>query len=131
VRGNEVLAESLGIHALRYKLTAFIIAAFFAGIAGSLYAHYLRYICPRDFGFVESFDLLVMVVVGGAQTILGPIVGALFVLALPKFFGFEPVYGRVAFGIILIVVMIYMPRGIVGALQKAFLSSRGRADGHP
>jgi len=130
VRGNEVLAESLGVQALRYKLTAFIIAAFLAGIAGSLYAHYLRYICPRDFGFVESFDLLVMVVVGGAQTILGPIVGALFVLALPKFFGFEPVYGRVAFGIILIIVMIYMPRGIVGTLQKALLSSR-RSDGHP
>jgi branched-chain amino acid transport system permease protein len=131
VRDNEVLAECLGIQALRYKLTAFIIGAIFAGLAGSLYAHYLRYICPRDFSFAESFDLLVMVVVGGAQTILGPIVGALFILALPKFFGFEPVYGRVAFGIILIIVMIYMPRGIVGAWQKGFRSSRGGTVGHP
>lgn len=131
VRDNEVLAECLGIRALRYKLTAFIIGAIFAGLAGSLYAHYLRYICPRDFSFAESFDLLVMVVVGGAQTILGPIVGALFILALPKFFGFEPVYGRVAFGIILIIVMIYMPRGIVGTLQRGFRSSRGGTVGHP
>jgi branched-chain amino acid transport system permease protein len=130
VRDNEVLAECLGIRAFRYKLTAFIIAAIFAGFSGSLYAHYLRYICPRDFGFVESFDLLVMVVVGGAQTILGPIIGSLFILALPKFFGFEPVYGRVAFGIILIVIMIYMPRGIVGSLKKGFKSSGGSLHGH-
>jgi branched-chain amino acid transport system permease protein len=129
VRDNEVLAECLGIRALRYKLTAFTIGAIFAGLAGSLYAHYLRYICPRDFSFAESFDLLVMVVVGGAQTILGPIVGALFILALPKFFGFEPVYGRVAFGIILVVVMIYMPRGIVGSFQKGFPSPKGGAHG--
>jgi branched-chain amino acid transport system permease protein len=79
---------------------------------------------------VESFDLLVMVVVGGAQTILGPIIGSLFILALPKFFGFEPVYGRVAFGIILIIVMIYMPRGIVGSLKKGFKSSGGSLHGH-
>jgi branched-chain amino acid transport system permease protein len=131
VRDNEVLAECLGIQALKYKLTGFTIGAIFAGFSGSLYAHYLRYICPRDFSFAESFDLLVMVVVGGAQTILGPIVGAVFILALPKFFGFAPVYGRVVFGIILIIVMIYMPRGIVGTLQKGFKSSRRSADGHP
>ncbi|MBI5605079.1 MAG: branched-chain amino acid ABC transporter permease [Deltaproteobacteria bacterium] len=125
VRNNETLAWSLGINSMRYKLTAFIIAAVFAGLAGSLYAHYLRYICPKDFGLHESFDMLVMVVVGGAQTLLGPIVGALFVLGLPKFFGFEPVYGRVAFGIILIMVMIFMPRGIVGKWQEYFKSSRG------
>ena len=58
VRDNEVLAECLGIQALRYKLTAFTIGAIFAGLAGSLYAHYLRYICPRDFSFAESFDLV-------------------------------------------------------------------------
>jgi branched-chain amino acid transport system permease protein len=130
VRDNEVLAGSLGIHPLRYKLTAFIVGAVFAGWAGSLYAHYLRYICPKDFSFAESFDLLVMVVVGGAQTILGPIIGALFILALPKFFGFEPVYGRVAFGMILIIVMIFMPRGIVAKFMKSFTSSRRRTDAH-
>ena len=123
VRDNETLAWSLGINSTRYKLTAFIIAAVFAGLAGSLYAHYLRYICPKDFGLHDSFDILVMTVVGGAQTLLGPVVGALFVLALPKFFGFEPVFGRVAFGIILIVVMIFMPRGIVGKWQEFFKSS--------
>ncbi|HYB21920.1 MAG TPA: branched-chain amino acid ABC transporter permease [Thermodesulfobacteriota bacterium] len=131
VRDNETLAGSLGIDSMRYKLTAFTVAAVFAGFAGSLYAHYLRYICPKDFGFAESFDLLVMVVVGGAQTILGPIIGAMFILALPKFFGYEPVYGRVAFGIILIVVMIFMPQGIMGKFQKLLESSPGRTDGHP
>jgi len=131
VRDNEVLAECLGVQAMRYKLTAFVIGAFFAGLSGSLYAHYLRYICPKDFSFAESFDVLVMVVVGGAQTILGPIAGTLFILALPKFFGFEPVYGRVAFGVILIIVMIFLPRGIVGTLQKGFRSFRGSAGGHP
>jgi branched-chain amino acid transport system permease protein len=130
VRDNEILAGSLGINSMRYKLTAFTIAAVFAGLAGSLYAHYLRYICPKDFGLSESFDLLVMVVVGGAQTISGPIMGGLFVLSLPKFFGFEPVYGRLAFGIILIIVMIFMPRGIVGKWQEFFSSSKGKVNEH-
>lgn len=130
VRGNETLAGALGINSMRYKLTAFTVAAVFAGWAGSLYAHYLRYICPKDFGLHESFDMLVMVVVGGAQTLLGPIIGALFVLGLPKFFGFEPVYGRVAFGIILIIVMIFMPRGIMGKLQEIGASSKGKSNEH-
>ncbi len=83
VREDETAAEALGIDCAHYKTAAFVIGAFFAGVAGCLYAHYLQYIVPRSFDFMKSIELVLMVVLGGG-TITGAIVAAIGVTLLPE-----------------------------------------------
>ena len=119
IREEETLAESLGINTMKYKVLSFAIGAFFAGIAGSLFAHYIRFLHPASFSWYESDITLVMTVVGGCGTIIGPIIGAGVVQFLFEFLRFiDPGLRMIfAFGAF-IVVVIFEPRGIMGVAKK-------------
>ncbi|WP_255376005.1 branched-chain amino acid ABC transporter permease [Cloacibacillus sp. An23] len=85
VRGNEELAESLGIDTMKNKVFAFTVGGMLAGFAGSFYAHYILFISPVTFTITESINILVMVIFGGMSTMLGPILGAMALTVLPEF----------------------------------------------
>jgi len=107
------LAESLGINIMKYKIVAFVIGSFFAGVAGSFFAHYLRHISPESFTFWLSVYVLIYVVVGGLGSIMGPIIGActlsLFSESFRTFGNYEPI----VFGVALILVVMFLREGVV------------------
>jgi branched-chain amino acid transport system permease protein len=128
LRESQVLADSIGVNARRFKLQAFLVAAFFAGIAGTYYAHYASYISPLVFTVQMSLSVLVFVVVGGMWSFAGPIVGAAALTLIPEFFRATGVYQMLIFGLILVFAILFMPRGIVGFLQtKVFPRIEERA----
>lgn len=118
VRENEGLARSHGINAKTAKLTALGISCFFAGIAGSLYAHYFSFINPEVFGFFVGFEILVMTIIGGMGTIVGPILGASFIELVPELLREYPRLSELVYGIVLLLVVLYIPQGIWGVLRS-------------
>ena len=118
IRENADLAEALGVDILRYKLIAYVMASTIAGVAGGLYASYMGSIEPEIAGGHMSFHLLVMIVIGGARTITGEIVGPLLLWFVPEFLEATQVYRPLFFGFILLVVIIFMPMGIAGKLRS-------------
>ncbi len=126
IREGDLLASSIGIDVPGTKLIAFIVSAFFAGAAGSLYASYFGYISPLVFTFEYSVNVLVYIVVGGFASMAGPIVGAVALTLVPELFRVTGKYQMMAFGLILVGSMLLMPQGIIGAWQK-LVTPRGRA----
>ncbi len=120
IRENDLLATSAGIDVPRCKLVAFIVSAFFAGLAGSVYAAYFGYISPLVFTFEYSVNVLVYIVVGGFGSIAGPITGAVVLTLVPELFRVTGKYQMLAFGLILVFSMLLMPNGIVGAIAGAW-----------
>jgi len=118
IREGDVLASSIGMDVPGSKLIAFIVSAFFAGAAGSLYASYFGYISPLVFTFEYSVNILVFVVVGGFASMAGPIVGAVVLTTVPELFRVTGKYQTMAFGLILVFSMLAMPQGIIGAWQR-------------
>ena len=114
VRDDEIAAEAIGINATRYKVVAFVAGAFFAGIAGGLYAHFVTYINPSQFGFLRSFEIVVMVVVGGMGSIVGVILAAVLLTVLPEALRAIAQYRMVIYSLLLIVIMISRPQGLFG-----------------
>ncbi|MDD4050351.1 MAG: branched-chain amino acid ABC transporter permease [candidate division Zixibacteria bacterium] len=114
VRDDEIAAEAVGVDATRYKIVAFITGAFFAGIAGGLYAHFVTYINPSQFGFLRSFEIVVMVVVGGMGNIAGVILAAAVLTILPEALRAVAQYRMVIYAFLLIVIMISRPQGLFG-----------------
>jgi branched-chain amino acid transport system permease protein len=120
IREDEILAESAGIDAARYKSKAFAISAFFAGLAGSLYAHYSHNITPGTFGFLESFYMVVAVIIGGAGSISGAIFGAIFLRVIQEILRVRapqpwiPNFTTLLFGATLIAAIMFAPSGLVG-----------------
>jgi branched-chain amino acid transport system permease protein len=130
VRENEGLAESVGISVYRYSIIAFVTGAFFAGIAGSLYAHYINFVSPDLFYFSYMTIMLVMVVMGGMGTIIGPVFGAVLFTLLPECLRIAAAFRLVFFGSILIIAILFIPGGLVeiwGHVQKRL----GRHEGKP
>jgi len=117
IRGSEVLAASTGIGVFRYKVFAFAIASIFAGLSGSLYAHYLKYINPEVFTFWQSFNYIVFVIVGGQGTFLGPIVGAILLTYVPEVLRVAEAYYMLFYSIVLIVIIMFVPKGIVPGVR--------------
>lgn len=118
IRDNEDLAEALGVDIFRYKLIAFVTASTVAAVAGGLYASYMGSIEPEIAGGHMSFNLLVMIVVGGARTVTGEIVGPLLLWFLPEFLEAAQVYRPLFYGFILLLVILLMPTGIAGKVRS-------------
>jgi branched-chain amino acid transport system permease protein len=115
IRENELAASVIGIHPARFKLYAFTLGAALAGLGGVLYAHFIRYVTPYDFGFIPSIYVLVMVVLGGLGTVRGPVFGACFLTLLPELFRFVQDYRNLIYGLTLVLLMLYEPRGFLGS----------------
>lgn len=114
VRENEIAAESMGINAFKYKMMAFIIAAFFAGLAGGLYAHYAGYIKPDSFDFNKSIDYLTFVVFGGMGSLSGSVIAATVLTFLPELLRGLGDFRMVIYPLALILLMIFRPEGLLG-----------------
>jgi branched-chain amino acid transport system permease protein len=114
VKYNEIVAQSIGINSTKYKLLAFIIAAFFAGIAGSFYAGYISYISPDTFVYNDSSTILAMVVLGGLGSIPGSVIGVVVLILLPELLRFLSNYRMLIFGILMVFMMIFRPAGFWG-----------------
>jgi branched-chain amino acid transport system permease protein len=117
IREDEIAAESMGINATGYKIAAFSVGAFFAGIGGCLYAHFIAYINPSDFAFSKSIDILNMVVLGGLGSIPGTIIGAALLTTAPEFLGFMSRYRMLVYGAMLVFLMIFRPNGLLGGFS--------------
>jgi branched-chain amino acid transport system permease protein len=118
IREDEVRAETVGIDTIQVKIMNFALGAFFAGIAGSFYAHYVRFISPDTFTLGETFTILTMVVIGGLGTFYGPIVGGVIFTFLPELLRAIAEYRMIIYGLMLSVAIIFMPDGIVGLFQS-------------
>jgi branched-chain amino acid transport system permease protein len=112
VRDNEPLAMAAGIDVLKIRLFAFACSGLLAGLAGACYAHYLTFIDPGLFGFSISESLLVMVVLGAAGSIWGPVAGAVFFTALPEVLRMAPEVKSLLYGSLLLLIVLFMPSGI-------------------
>ncbi len=119
IREDEIAAEAAGIHTTYYKLLAFVLAAFFAGIAGGLYAHHIGVLDPSKFDFNYSVEILIMVVLGGMGSITGSVVAAIVLTLLPELLRGFSEYRMLIYSIILICVMLFKPSGLLG--QHEFL----------
>jgi branched-chain amino acid transport system permease protein len=130
IRENDLAAQCLGVNLFRTRVAALAIGAFFAGIAGGLWAHLITAITPASFSLIMAFNIVVMVVVGGTGSITGAVVAALFFSMLTE--GFRPleqyleVYGigEICMSIILVAILIYRPEGIFGTQEPDFLTVR-------
>jgi len=119
VRNNEVLAGSVGINTFATKLLSFVIASFFAGLAGGLYASLMRSVSPDVASINLMFSWVVYLLLGGAGTLAGPVVGALAISALTESLQFLAEYQLLIFGALLVAAMVYCPRGLVGLAETA------------
>jgi branched-chain amino acid transport system permease protein len=117
---SEAGAESLGVDTFRMKLKIFVWSALYASLAGSLYAYTLNFIAPASFGFMFSIKLVTMVVLGGMASIWGSLLGAGVLTMLPEVLTVFQDFEVVIFGLILIVVMIFLPRGLVRGLMDLY-----------
>ena len=118
VRENEALAEALGLSAFRYCMVAFVLGAALAGAGGSLYAHYVGFVSPDLFSFSYMTIMLMMVIMGGKGTVLGPALGAAIFTFLPELLREAAELRMVIFAVILIVATLYMPRGVIFPLVE-------------
>lgn len=114
IREDQVAAAAMGIDVTRYKVQAFVISAFYAGIAGAFYAHFIGYVSPDSFMIYESFILLAMLALGGQGNILGPIAGAAILVAIPELFRAFSEYRMLLYGLVLILVILIRPQGLFG-----------------
>jgi branched-chain amino acid transport system permease protein len=114
IREDETVADTLGINCTKYKVVAFAIGSMYAGIAGSLYAHYFTYVSPDTFGFMESATILSMVVLGGLGSIKGSIIGAVILSIAPEVLRGLADYRMLIYGLLLVIMMRYMPQGLLG-----------------
>ncbi len=120
LHGSEVASQVMGVDIVRYKVAIFVLSAFFASLMGSVTAHYIGFVTPNIADFFHSIELMTMVVVGGMASIYGSLIGAVLLTALPQALSTFEGWETVAFGIILILCMIFMPNGLVPTLAARF-----------
>ncbi|MFO0830585.1 MAG: branched-chain amino acid ABC transporter permease [Phycisphaerales bacterium] len=118
IREDEIASEAMGVNTTRYKVWAFVISAFFAGVAGGLFAHTLGVgLSPQAAGFQKSFDIIIMVVLGGLGSISGATIAAVVVTLLPEYLRPVAEYRMVIFALSLILMMIFRPQGLLGVRE--------------
>lgn len=126
LRENEPLAESIGVSAYKYGMIAFVTGTALAGVAGSFYAHYVCFISPELFRFYYTVTMIVMVIIGGRGTVWGPILGGIIFTVVPEYLRVAAEYRMPAVGLILVLVIRYMPQGILPILESGISRLAGR-----
>jgi branched-chain amino acid transport system permease protein len=119
IRDNEEGAESVGVFSTKYKIYAFAVAGFSAGMAGSLYAHLTSYISPHIFTLHESVRMLTMVIVGGEGSMGGAILGSLFLTLTSEYSRYLQEYSLIPYGFAMLLFLIFAPKGLIALLRKA------------
>jgi branched-chain amino acid transport system permease protein len=114
IREDEIASESMGVHTTYYKILAFAIAAFFAGVGGGLYAHYFTILDATKFGFLRSVEFLVIVVLGGMGSLTGSVVAAIILTVLPETLRVLSMYRMLIYSLLLIIMMLFRPKGLFG-----------------
>ncbi|MEQ8260393.1 MAG: branched-chain amino acid ABC transporter permease [Alcanivorax sp.] len=122
IRISDDLAQSLGINLMRNKVLAFVLSTVYAGLAGGLYAGVVRFIGPAEAEVVHTFDIITYLLVGGIGTLMGPLVGTMAITWLTQAVQSFEEYRMIVFGPMLVLLVIFMPKGVVGT----FLTWRGR-----
>ncbi|WP_284336132.1 branched-chain amino acid ABC transporter permease [Comamonas sp. NoAH] len=130
IRNSDELAEALGINLMRNKTLAFMLSVFYAGMAGGLYAGFVRFIGPDIAGTHHTFDMMIFMIVGGLGTVLGPLLGAIGMPWLTQSLQFLQEYRFIVFGPILVALVIFLPHGIVGSFL-AWRARRAAKEGKP
>ena len=118
IRDNETKALMTGVSALRYKLFAFVLAAGLAGLAGSLYVHYVEYAHPDFFNFFVSVDLFLAVMLGGTGTVYGPAFGVLVLEVLREVLHEFVAFRLLLFGVLLVALIVFLPEGVLRPLAR-------------
>lgn len=117
IRNSEDLAQTIGINTMKHKLVSFTLSTFFAGLAGGLYASFVRFIGP-DISYINiTFDMLTYLIVGGIGTISGPLIGTILVVWVSQYLQFLQDYRMLIFGPLLVSLIIFYPRGIAGGIE--------------
>ena len=118
VRESEISAQSYGISLVKTKTVSFAISACYVGIAGGIYAYLIKYIAPIDFTILVGLEFVVIIVVGGLATISGSIIGAIILFSLPQIFASLADWQELVTGGVLLVVILFLPEGLVGGLYR-------------
>jgi ABC-type branched-subunit amino acid transport system ATPase component/ABC-type branched-subunit amino acid transport system permease subunit len=126
-RDAEVASQSVGLSLVMVRSAAFVLSAALAGLAGALFAALNNFISPESFPFFQSITFLLVVLVGGPGTMLGPVAGALVVVLLPEMLGFLEEYRLLFFGVLLLAVLLAAPEGIMGFVEKRLARRAPRA----
>lgn len=113
IHESDSLAESIGINIMKYKIIAFCIGCFFAGLSGSFYAHYFNFTSPEFFTIWQSIYCLIFVIVGGAGHVFGPLLGSFFLTLIPEILRVTREYEPVIYALILILIMFLLPGGLI------------------
>jgi branched-chain amino acid transport system permease protein len=127
VRDDEIAASAMGIDTTRVKVTAFVIGAFFAGVAGGLYAHAVEFISPEGFNFLRSFEIIVMVILGGLGRPVGVAIAAVLITLLNEWLRDLSQYRMVVYALIIILFMIYRPAQSLAPLLRRILPGSKKA----
>lgn len=117
IREDEVAADAMGINTTYYKVVAFAIGSFFAGIAGGLYAHNFYIIQPTNFGFLKSIDILIFVVLGGLGSLSGAVFAAILMTIVSTFLQGYPETRMIIYSLVLVIMMLYRPQGLMGTKE--------------
>ncbi len=127
VRDDEIAAEAMGVDTTRFKVRAFVVGAFFAGIGGGLFAHSNYVITPLDFGFFTSIEIVVIVILGGMGSTVGVILAAIVLTTLSELLRSVPEFRMIIYSLLLIVMMITRPQGLLGSeVMGRLMRRRGR-----
>ena len=118
VRDSELAARSLGLDPVMIRTTAFTLSAAITGVAGAIFASLTNFISPESFPFLQSILFLLVAIIGGIGTVLGPVVGAVVVVLLPEFLSALAEYRLLFVGMLLLIVLVATPRGIVGEIER-------------
>lgn len=117
IREDEIAAEAMGVNTTKYKVISFTIGAFFAGIAGGLYASYFYFLKPDMFGFLKSVDVLVIVVLGGLGSVSGSIIAAILLALISTYLQSFSELRIVIYSLMLIIIMLFRPQGLLGSKE--------------
>lgn len=121
IREDELAAEAMGINTTRYKVLSFVISSALAGMAGVLFGHYTQFLSTNDFQFIKSFEIIIMIVLGGMGSLTGAVFGALVITIMPELLRQLPgdlsQYRLVVYSALLIVIMLTRPQGILGTRE--------------